>query len=202
MSFGLLPRCLITSQIGSLPNADPKFAKFPKRFCQGNLLPPKVCFAMEHSKETCAVGKNDGVIIVDHGSRREESNLMLHEFVAKFKAKTGYQIVEPAHMELAEPSIKDAFGSCVHQGAGRVIINPFFLFPGRHWQQDIPLLANEAAMEHPGVPYIVTAPLGLHELLVDIVNDRIKYCLGHVAGYEDECSICAGTGRCQLISAS
>ncbi|KDO55190.1 hypothetical protein CISIN_1g023828mg [Citrus sinensis] len=112
------------------------------------------------------VGDKDGVIIVDHGSRRRESNLMLKQFVAMFREKTGYLIVEPAHMELAEPSIKDAFGSCVQQGANRVIVSPFFLFPGRHWCQDIPSLTAEAAKEHPGVPYIVTAPLGLHEQLV------------------------------------
>lgn len=44
------------------------------------------------------VGENDGVIIVDHGSRRQESNLMLNDFVTMFRARTGYRIVEPAHM--------------------------------------------------------------------------------------------------------
>lgn len=32
--------------------------------------------------------------------------------------------------------------------------------------QDIPSLTAEAAKEHPGVSYIITAPLGLHELLM------------------------------------
>ncbi|GAU43767.1 hypothetical protein TSUD_36610 [Trifolium subterraneum] len=100
--------------------------------------------------------------------------------------------------ELADPSIEDAFQSCVQQGARRVIISPFFLSPGRHWSQDIPSLSAEAAKQHPGVSYIVTAPLGLHELLVDVVNDRINYCLKHVAGDADECSVCAGTGKCIL----
>ncbi|XP_065853340.1 sirohydrochlorin ferrochelatase, chloroplastic-like isoform X2 [Euphorbia lathyris] len=139
------------------------------------------------------VGGKDAVIIVDHGSRRKESNLMLDEFVAMFRDKTGYPIVEPAHMELAEPSIKDAFGLCVEKGANRVIISPFFLFPGRHWHQDIPALSAEAAKGHPGVPYVITSPLGLHELLVDVVNDRIKHCLSHVAGDADECAACVGT---------
>ncbi|PON84241.1 Cobalamin (vitamin B12) biosynthesis CbiX [Trema orientale] len=144
------------------------------------------------------VGGKDGIIIVDHGSRRKESNLMLNEFVTMFREKTGYEIVEPAHMELAEPSIRDSFGKCVQLGANRVIVSPFFLFPGRHWHQDIPSLTAEAAKEHPGVPYIVTAPLGLHELLVDVINDRIKHCLSHVAGDADECAVCAGTGKCRL----
>ncbi|WJX68272.1 sirohydrochlorin ferrochelatase [Trifolium repens] len=155
-------------------------------------------FLRKSAQNSSGVSSDDGVIIVDHGSRRKESNLMLNEFVEMFRQKTGYQIVEPAHMELAEPSIGDAFQSCVQQGARRVIISPFFLSPGRHWSQDIPSLSAEAAKQHPGVSYIVTAPLGLHELLVDVVNDRINYCLKHVSGDEDECSVCAGTGKCIL----
>ncbi|KAL4379087.1 hypothetical protein GQ457_02G011960 [Hibiscus cannabinus] len=144
------------------------------------------------------VGQKDGIIIVDHGSRRKESNLMLNEFVAMFREKTGYPIVEPAHMELAEPSISDAFGLCVERGADRVIVSPFFLFPGRHWYQDIPSLTADAAKDHPGVSFMITAPLGLHELLVDVMNDRIKHCLSHVAGDADECAACAGTSKCKL----
>ncbi|KAF5739608.1 hypothetical protein HS088_TW12G00817 [Tripterygium wilfordii] len=150
------------------------------------------------TKSLRGVGSRDGVIIVDHGSRRRESNLLLNEFVAMFRERSGYPIVEPAHMELAEPSIKDAFGLCVQQGAQRVIVSPFFLFPGRHWNQDIPSLTAEAAKEHPDVAYIVTAPLGLHELLVDVMNDRIEHCLRHAQGDADECAVCAGTGKCRL----
>nr|XP_043638997.1 sirohydrochlorin ferrochelatase, chloroplastic isoform X2 [Erigeron canadensis]XP_043638998.1 sirohydrochlorin ferrochelatase, chloroplastic isoform X2 [Erigeron canadensis] len=149
-------------------------------------------------RESHGITNKDGVIIVDHGSRRKESNLMLNEFVAMFIEKTGYPIVEPAHMELAEPSIRDAFRSCVQRGANRVIVSPFFLFPGRHWNQDIPSLTAEAAKDYPGVSYMITAPLGLHTLLVDVLDDRIKHCLSHVAGDADECAVCAGTGKCQL----
>ncbi|XP_022939639.1 sirohydrochlorin ferrochelatase, chloroplastic-like [Cucurbita moschata] len=144
------------------------------------------------------IGAGDAVIIVDHGSRRRESNLMLNEFVAMFRDKTGYPIVEPAHMELAEPSIRDSFASCVEQGAKRIVVSPFFLFPGRHWQQDIPSLTAEAAKDHPGISYIITAPLGLHEQLVDVVNDRISHCLSHAAGVVEECEVCAGTGKCKF----
>uniref|UniRef100_A0A0E0G558 Sirohydrochlorin ferrochelatase n=1 Tax=Oryza nivara TaxID=4536 RepID=A0A0E0G558_ORYNI len=160
---------------------------------------PNSGFSSETAQgESCTVGEKDGVIIVDHGSRREESNLMLNDFVAMFRARTGYKIVEPAHMELAEPTIKDAFGKCVQQGASRVIVSPYFLSPGRHWKQDIPALAAEASKEHSNITYVVTAPLGLHELMVDVMNDRIKYCLRHVAGNVEECTVCAGTGKCQL----
>ncbi|KAG8635013.1 sirohydrochlorin ferrochelatase, chloroplastic [Manihot esculenta] len=179
----------------------PNFSKSRGGLCKTMSLSKRLCLGTENggiTKNTYGIGDKDGVIIVDHGSRRKESNLMLNEFVTMFREKTGYPIVEPAHMELAEPSIRDAFGLCVQQGANRVLVSPFFLFPGRHWHQDIPSLTAEAAKEHPGVSYIITAPLGLHELLVDVVNDRIKYCLNHVAGDADECPACVGTGKCKL----
>jgi sirohydrochlorin ferrochelatase len=138
------------------------------------------------------------VILVDHGSRREESNAMLLEVVREFASASAYSIVEPAHMELAEPSIATAFGRCVYRGAKTVVIFPYFLFPGRHWQDDIPRLAAEAAAAHPGVPYLVTAPLGLHPLVNDVIRARIAHCLAHVEGQADTCEVCAGTDRCQI----
>ncbi|KAJ7535314.1 hypothetical protein O6H91_12G027400 [Diphasiastrum complanatum] len=143
------------------------------------------------------MGEKDGVVIVDHGSRRAQSNDMLREFVEIYKEKTGHPIVEPAHMELADPTIEAAFDLCVIQGATRVIISPYFLFPGRHWERDIPALVAAAAKKHPGVPYIVTAPIGLHELMVKVIQDRMNHCLSKVAGDAAQCEMCVGTGLCQ-----
>ncbi|KAG2292015.1 hypothetical protein Bca52824_038684 [Brassica carinata] len=123
------------------------------------------------------IGDADGIIIVDHGSRRRESNLMLAIY-------------------------KSAFSLCVQQGAKRVVVSPFFLFPGRHWHQDIPALTADAAKEFSDISYLITAPLGLHNLLIDVVNDRIQHCLSHVEGDADECLVCAGTNKCKLYNSS
>ena len=58
--------------------------------------------------------------------------------------------VQPAHMELAEPSIATAFDACVAAGATTVVVAPYFLGPGRHWDSDIPALAAAAAAVIPG----------------------------------------------------
>jgi sirohydrochlorin ferrochelatase len=139
-----------------------------------------------------------GIIIVDHGSRREESNAMLLDVVAMFDKQADWPIVEPAHMELAEPSIATAFGRCVGRGATMVCVHPYFLLPGRHWDQDIPRLTGEAAAAHPGISWLVTAPLGLHPMMGRVMSDRIAHCLSHVQGAADECDVCAGTGKCVL----
>lgn len=127
-----------------------------------------------------------GVIVVDHGSRRPQSNDMLLDVVAMFRQQSGYAIVEPAHMELAEPSIAAAFERCVERGARLIVIHPYFLLPGRHWKRDIPALAAEAARKHPDVPFLVTAPLGLHPLMAEIMSERIEDCLTRIG--KDEMS--------------
>ena len=105
-------------------------------------------------------------------------------------------------MELASPSIAEAFDRCVRAGARRVIVNPFFLLPGRHWQTDIPRLAAAAAANHAGVEYLVTAPLGLHPLVAEVMRQRISHCLDHASGKADACSICQDLSDCRFRDAS
>ena len=133
------------------------------------------------------------VIIVDHGSRRLESNQMLEEVARLFGERfaSQYAIVEPAHMELCEPSIASAFARCVMRGATRVVVVPFFLGPGKHWTRDIPALTLEASESHPGVAYHVAPPLGVDELILDLLAKRANHC----ATNDYRCDLCRGTLR-------
>ena len=136
---------------------------------------------------------NIGIVIVDHGSRLAESNRMLEELASLFATRFAqeYRIVEPAHMEIAEPSIATAFDRCVQRGAKRVVVCPFFLGPGKHWTQDIPRLTANAAAKHTGVAFHVTQMLGIDDLILDLLNKRVQHCLGS----EYECENCRGTPR-------
>jgi sirohydrochlorin ferrochelatase len=133
------------------------------------------------------------IIIVDHGSRRGESNRMLEEVARLFGERFGakYAIVEPAHMELAEPSIAQAYSASVAKGAERVVVCPFFLGPGKHWTSDIPRLVAEAAMDHPGTRYHVAQTLGIDDLILDLLDKRASHC----ASRDYLCDICRGTLR-------
>jgi len=135
----------------------------------------------------------NGIIIVDHGSRRGESNQLLEEVTAMFASRFAqtYEIVEPAHMEIAEPSIGSAYAKCAQRGATRIIVCPFFLGPGKHWTADIPRLASEAAKLFPQTEYHVTMPLGIDELIIELLAKRVGYCVEH----NFRCDICKGTIR-------
>jgi sirohydrochlorin ferrochelatase len=133
-----------------------------------------------------------GLIVVDHGSKKSAANDLLLEVTALFKRVSGTLIVEPAHMELAEPSIEQAFARCVAQGATLVVVHPYFLAPGRHSTTDIPRMVAEAAAKHPGVRFHVTQPLGLDEKIAALMLQRINHCLTR----DFSCDYCRGTGCC------
>jgi len=118
-----------------------------------------------------------GVIVVDHGSRRAEANNALAGVVNDFQALSGYELVEPAHMELAEPSIATAFGRCVERGATFIICHPFFLSRGRHVQEDIPTLLEEAASIFPGVEWALSKPLGLQSEIPRLMQRAVEDCV-------------------------
>jgi sirohydrochlorin ferrochelatase len=116
------------------------------------------------------------IIIVDHGSSREQSNQLLVQiaqaFAAKFASK--YPIVEAAHMEMAEPSIRQAYAKCVERGATRITVCPFFLGPGKHMTVDIPQLVKDAAEEFPQTTVALTGVLAPDDLLLQLIDRRIS----------------------------
>ena len=125
-----------------------------------------------------------GIIIVDHGSRAPESNQQLEEVARRFSNRyaEGSLVVEPAHMELAEPSIPDAYSKCVSRGCHDIIVCPYFLGPGKHWQSDIPRLVAEAAEPFPETTWHVAAPLGVDDLILNLLAKRIGESLALAVG--------------------
>ncbi len=155
------------------------------------------------NQRTPAADRRTGIVIVDHGSRREASNRMLLEIVHTFRQVSDYRIVQPAHMELAEPTIQQAFDACVTAGARRVVVHPYFLLPGRHWDRDIPTLVREAAGRHRGVDYLITAPLGQHPLIQQVMLARISECLAHALQQGAACMLCQDDDtKCRFQSLS
>jgi sirohydrochlorin ferrochelatase len=113
------------------------------------------------------------LVLVDHGSREAAANRVLEEVAERLRRRLPGRLVRVAHMELAPPSLGDAFDACVAEGSREVVVLPYFLGPGRHSADDIPRLAREAALRHPGVAVRVAEPLGVHDALVDVLLDRL-----------------------------
>ena len=117
-------------------------------------------------------------LLIDHGSRRAEANALVGDVAERLRARIeDGAIVESAHMELAEPTIEQGFARCVEKGATVVVAHPFMLAPGRHAREDLPRLVAEAASKHDGVRFVMAAPLGNHDGVIDAVLDRCAAAL-------------------------
>jgi len=98
---------------------------------------------------------------------------MLADVARMLRAQAGGAIVELAHMELAEPTIEQAFAACVAQGARTIVVHPYFLAPGRHSTKDIPRMSRDAAAKYPGVSVSVTEPLGIDPRMIEVILRRV-----------------------------
>ena len=116
-----------------------------------------------------------GIIIVDHGSKVAAANERLERLCEGYAATRApkHWVVRPAHMELASPSISEAFDALVEAGCTTVVCHPFFLSQGRHVREDVPALLDEAASRH-NIPYSLTPPLGEAPALLDLVHDVVS----------------------------
>ncbi|HEU4643891.1 MAG TPA: CbiX/SirB N-terminal domain-containing protein [Gemmatimonadaceae bacterium] len=113
------------------------------------------------------------ILLVDHGSVRDEANRMLECVGNLVQLMAGGDVVvRIAHMELAEPTIAQGVDACVAAGATEIVAFPYMLSPGKHSTRDIPRLVREAATRHPAVRVTVTPAFGVHEKLAEVVLER------------------------------
>lgn len=118
--------------------------------------------------------RTEAVVIVDHGSKKAESNEMLEQFGHLYAKTTNRSIVEVAHMEIAQPSILEAINSCVERGATHIVVAPYFLSRGRHVQKDIPALVEEAREKFPDIKIELADAIGVDALLAKLIDNRVK----------------------------
>ncbi|HTZ17039.1 MAG TPA: CbiX/SirB N-terminal domain-containing protein, partial [Dissulfurispiraceae bacterium] len=122
------------------------------------------------------------IIIIGHGSPRKEANNMdsltalLH---AELHPGCMDDCVKGSYLQFSDPDIEAAISQCVSEGAKRIIMHPFFLNAGMHVTKDIPELIDAARLKYPGVEFIFTEPLGMHDKLVQVVKERIAASRGY-----------------------
>lgn len=113
------------------------------------------------------------ILLIAHGSRRDEANRDLVELSRAVAARRPDDIVEIAYLELALPDIPTGARRCVERGATEVRMLPYFLSAGAHVREDLTAFQQEFAAQYPGVRFHVCAPLGLHPRIVDVLLERL-----------------------------
>eukprot|EP00804_Cyclotella_cryptica_P024461 CCRYP_019265-RA/>CCRYP_019265-RA protein AED:0.40 eAED:0.40 QI:0/-1/0/1/-1/1/1/0/290 len=116
-----------------------------------------------------------GVLLIDHGSKREASNEHLHNLAKIYQFNSNRNnynmVVRGAHMEIATPSILTSLRNLITvDRVTKIVCVPYFLSPGRHATIDVPNLIAEAKaiLDDEGVTTV-----GGNERIEVIVSDAL-----------------------------
>ncbi len=96
---------------------------------------------------------------------------------AKVAAALKPQAVEAGYLELAEPTIGQAFDTLVARGVQRVFVVPVLLFSAGHAKRDIPAAIQSAAARHPGIEIEFRPTFGLDEQILALSRRRLAESL-------------------------
>jgi sirohydrochlorin ferrochelatase len=118
---------------------------------------------------------NEGVLILAHGSRRQEGNDEVRRITEKIKAKdTLNRPYETAFMEFDQPTLADGVAKLVNINVQRVIVVPLFLFSGNHIWRDIPQALQQQKQIYPQVQFILAKHISAANLFTNLVAELIE----------------------------
>ncbi|MFC7007337.1 CbiX/SirB N-terminal domain-containing protein [Halalkalicoccus salilacus] len=135
---------------------------------------------MSRTTGAAAAFDDEAVLLVGHGSRREESNEQVRRLAAGLEGRLEIP-VDAAFLELAEPAIDEAIATLAPT-VSTVTVVQLSLFAASHVKNDVPLAIQRARGEHPGLTLNNGAHLGIHPSIVELLDDR-------AAGVESELGV-------------
>lgn len=121
---------------------------------------------------------SDGIILLGHGSRREEANEEIRTIAAMVASKKQADFYETAFLSLTQPDLTEAAARLVQKGVKRILITPVFLVTGNHIARDIPEEIVKLKAGYPKIEFVMSGHVGTHPGVAEIVKERIQEALG------------------------
>jgi len=119
----------------------------------------------------------NALLIIAHGSRREQSNEEIRQLTARVAEHTlnHFDLVECAFLELSEPYIPEGIENLAGKGAKHIKVLPYFLARGTHVADDVPAEVEKALQTNPELSVEILPYLGtsgdLPALLLSIAGN-------------------------------
>jgi precorrin-8X/cobalt-precorrin-8 methylmutase len=116
----------------------------------------------------------DAILLLGHGSRLREANKTLRHMAYMVKEIGDLPFVEIAFLQFQKPDFFEAVSTCISKGAKKIIIHPYFLYRGRHFEEDITEMIGDAQKKYTDIEFVLTEPLGIHENIAKVVLERSR----------------------------
>lgn len=116
------------------------------------------------------------VLLVGRGSTDPDANAEIHKVARLFWEGRGLAGVEPGFVSLAWPSVPEGLERCRLLGARRIVVLPYFLFPGVLPDRVVEQAQAFGAV-HPGLDVRSAEVIGDCDGLADLVAERYTEAL-------------------------
>ena len=122
-----------------------------------------------------------GIIILAHGSRGEKGAVEVPKVLQRIAEGvrpflSGRVEVIGAALQFNRPSLEEAVELLLTDSVKRIVIMPYFLFPGRHITEHVPQLIENFKRRYPQVQFAIANTLGPDESFVGLTARRIAEC--------------------------
>lgn len=121
---------------------------------------------------------SEGIILLGHGSRREEANDEIREIARMVASSQPGNFYETAFLSMVQPDLPEAVKRLIQKGVTGIIVAPVFLVTGNHIARDIPEEIDKLKVSYPDIEFVITRHIGTHPGIAEIVKERIKEAQG------------------------
>jgi sirohydrochlorin ferrochelatase len=112
------------------------------------------------------------VVLVGHGSVRAGAGAAMIRLAERLRAARLAPIVGAGFLNYRRPTFAESLARCVAEGATEVVVQPYFLVPGKYVRDDVERLVVAGRQAHPGVELTVARPFGDHPALAALLLKR------------------------------
>ena len=114
-----------------------------------------------------------GILLISHGSPREEANKAFAELTGRVAARLNSDIILPTYFSIKRPNIMDQVGKLVEQGIKHIIMLPYFLGNGQHIRADIPEQLDQCKEKYPEITMEFLPTLQGEPGVEDVLTERL-----------------------------
>jgi len=101
-----------------------------------------------------------GIVLFAHGARDPEWARPFEAIRECVRQQRPEYPIALAYLEAMTPSLPEAIGTLVSEGASAITVFPIFMAQGGHLKQDLPRILTEVRAAHPHVPICQESSIG------------------------------------------
>jgi sirohydrochlorin cobaltochelatase len=101
-----------------------------------------------------------GIVLFAHGARDPEWARPFEEIRERVRVSRPEYPIALAYLEMMSPTLEEAVGTLIAEGASAITVFPLFMAQGGHLKQDLPRILDSIRASQPHVPISLESAIG------------------------------------------